>query len=337
MHKASVIIPTHNRPHFLRDALRSVVDQQDVELDVIVIGDGSGADTEAVAAEFPTVRYVAQPQSGPMAARNRAVKLARFDCIALLDDDDLWMPGKMRAQMDVLDSQPDAAYVFSDFHILRAGHPLQPQGLSTWGIPADDWVALQRDPVGAEPRAYRVHLYDALLEHPYVLPTTAIFRRSFLTPDIRFVDHDYICGDWEFFARLSRNHPAIYMPVETACNRSHEEAGRLTRTPDTVQLQRRLEMIERTWAADGEFMASAANRRRVRDIRLRYLAALAKHQLRESQDDALRETLRHAQTMEADSGLGLRALGVLANVPGGLAALRGLDRGLRYSRGLLKR
>lgn len=336
MHKASVIIPTHNRPHFLREALRSVVEQQDVELDIIAIGDGAGADTEAVAAEFPTVRYVAQPQAGPMVARNRAITLARFDCIALLDDDDLWMPGKMRAQLDILSSQPEAAYVFSDFHILRAGRPLQPQGLSSWGIPADDWAALQRDPIAAEPPAYRVNLYDALLEHPYVLPTTAIFRRSFLTSDIRFVDHDYICGDWEFFARLSRNHPAIYMPVETACNRSHEEAGRLTRTPDPIQLQRRLEMIERTWAADSEFMASDANRRRVTDIRLRYLTALLRHQLRDSQDDAVRETLRHVQAIDADIGFGLRAIGLLARIPGGLAALRGLDRGLRYSRALLK-
>lgn len=337
MHKASVIIPTHHRPHFLREALRSVVEQQGVELDIIVVADGSNGETKAVVDAFPGVRYVWQPQAGPMVARNNALALAHCDCIALLDDDDLWHPGKMFAQMEVLSRHPDAAYVFSDFHILRAGRPLQPNGLSTWGIPDAELAMLRQQPLSADPPAYRVHLYDALLEHPYVLPTTAIFRRSCLTPDIRFVEHDYICGDWEFFARLSRNHPAAYMPVETACNRSHEEAGRLTRTADSIQLQRRLEMIERTWAADPAFMAADDNRRRVAAVQLRYLAALVKQQLREAQDDALRTTLQRIAALPADPGAGWRALRRMAQVPFGLPALRALESGLRRARGLWRR
>ena len=337
MHKASVIIPTHHRPHFLRAALQSVVDQQGVELDIIVVADGANGETEAVVKEFPSVRYLWQPQAGPNAARNRATAAAYFDCIALLDDDDLWLPGKMQAQLAVLDSQPNAAYVFSNFHILRAGHSLQPNGLSTWGIPADDRVVLQQHPLATDPPSYRVQLYDALLEHPYVLPTTAIFRRSFLSADIRFVENDSICGDWEFFARLSRNHPAIYMPVETACNRSHEEAGRLTRTPDAVQLKCRMNMIDRTWAADTEFMASERNRRRVDAVRLHYLLALAKHQLRDDDDDALRATLQRIETLDINVGLAPRLLRVLAGVPGGLSALRRFEQALRYSRNWLRR
>lgn len=336
MRQASVIIPTHNRPHFLREALQSVVDQEGVELDVIVVADGSNGVTEDVVKEFPGVRHIWQPQAGPNAARNRALTLARFECVALLDDDDLWLPGKMRSQLDILAGQPDAAYVFSDFHILRAGQPLQPNGLSTWGIPASEWDVLRGEVVDIEPRCYRSRLYTALLEHPYVLPTTAVFRKSFLTPEIRFVEEDSICGDWEFFARLSRNHPAIYMPVETACNRSHEEAGRLTRTPDIIQLQRRLDMIARTWASDTDFMTDPANRNRVGEIQFRYLVALAKHQLRVSGDGEFLETLKRAQNLNPRLPASLRAIRLAAVVPGGLNLVRHIDRALRRARSLLK-
>lgn len=337
MHQASVIIPTHNRPHYLREALQSVVDQEGVDLDVIVISDGGNEETEKVVADFPSVRYVWQPQAGPNAARNHALTLARFEYVALLDDDDLWLPGKMRAQLDILRSQPDAAYLFSDFHILRAGQPLQPKGLSTWGIPAEDWDELHRHVLTTEPRCYRVHLYHALLEHPYVLPTAAVFRKSFLRPEIRFVEKDSICGDWEFFARLSKHHPAIYMPHETACNRSHEEAGRLTRTPDVIQLQCRLDMIARTWAADEDFMAAPDNRKRVGDIQFRHLVALAKQQLRDGCAEDIRHTLDRARALNRDLPASLRMLRLASALPGGMSLLRGIDRSLRRTRVLLGR
>lgn len=349
MYQASVVIPTHNRPDYLREALQSVVSQEGVELDIIVVGDGTGEDSAAVAGEFPGVRYIRQPQAGPNAARNRAVGLAHHDCIALLDDDDLWLPGKLRGQLEILARHPDAAYVFSDFHILCTGRPLVSNGLSTWGIPETEWERLLVDPIGfdadggsrrtggVEAAGYRVSLYHAMLEHPYVLPTTAVFRKSFLTSEIRFVESDYICGDWEFFARLSRRHPAIYLPVETACNRSHEEPGRLTRTPGAVQLRRRLEMIARVWAADSQFMAEAPNRERVRQTCLHYLLALAKHQLRDGDGRAVLETLDQARGLGDDLPFTLRLARACAAAPAGLACLRIADRLVMRARAWLAR
>ena len=347
MYQASVIIPTHNRPHYLREALRSVVEQEGAELDVLVVGDGAGEDTAAVVAEFPTVRYVWQPQSGPNAARNHALSLARHDCVALLDDDDLWLPGKLQRQLRILEREPDAAYVFSNFRILRNGRS-QANGLSTWNIPEAGWQALlggatsgSRKPERIPPTAppveyYRVDLYELLLEHPYVLPTTAVFRKDFLTPDIRFVEHDYICGDWEFFARLSRDRPAIYMPDETACNRSHEGDGRLTRTAELVQLQCRLEMLERVWGVDSQFQDKADNRARLESTRCRYLLGLAKLQLRHGLADAAAQSLRTVQACGHEIPAALYLAGRLGAIPGALACLRGFERILLKARGSLR-
>lgn len=344
MLQASVIVPTHNRPSYLREALQSVVGQEGVGLDIIVIGDGAGEDIESVVREFPGIRYAWQPQAGPNVARNHAIRLARYDCIALLDDDDLWLPGKLRNQLEVIAEYPDAAYVFSDFYILREGQPLTPGGLSTWGIPRSEWERLLEQPFwltdgtgtgGGEPPSptgYRMDLYGALLRHPYVLPTTAVFRKSFLTPGIRFVDADFICGDWEFFARLSRRYTAIYMPVETACNRSHEEPGRLTRTPGTLQLRHRLDMIDRVWGADDEFMAAPDNRKLVQDTRLQCLLALARSQLRDGDGPGVRKSLDQAAALGRSIPVLLRAVRLCASVPGGLFCLRASHRFIEQAR-----
>lgn len=349
MYQASVVIPTHNRPHYLREALHSVVTQEGVDLDVIVIGDGAGEDAATVAREFPGVRYVWQPQAGPNAARNHAITLARHDCIALLDDDDIWLPGKMRIQLELMTRYPDAAYVFSDFHILRAGRALMSKGLRTWGIPARAWDGILLDPIGPVSETpsngapaddypgYWVNLYGALLEHPYVLPTTAVFRKSFLTPDIRFVDHDFICGDWEFFARLSRRHPAIYMPVETACNRSHEEPGRLTRTPGATQLQCRLDMISRVWVADAQFMEDIEHRNTVSRVRFNYLLTLARYQLRDGEGVAARASLNQAGQLGWQVPMALRLAQLCTSVPGGVECLRAAYRLMSRARRLLRR
>lgn len=348
MHQASVIIPTHNRPHYLREAIQSVVSQEGVDLDIIVIGDGAGDETAAVADEFPAVRYVWQPQSGPNTARNHAVSIARFDSIAMLDDDDLWLPGKLRTQLEILKNEPEASYIFSDFHIMRSGMPLAANGLSTWGIPAEQWDALHKHPAGAIPdlgldclrdgrnEYYSVDLYAALLEHPYVLPTTAVFRKSFLGPDIRFVDSDFICGDWEFFARLSRSHKAIYMPVETACNRSHEDDGRLTRTPDLVQLQRRIEMLGRVWGRDSEFLENPDHRKILDRTQFCYLLALAKLQLRDDQPGAAMRTLDEARSIDPRLPASLRIAKSIAAIPWGMACLRGIDRAMQVARSFVR-
>jgi glycosyltransferase involved in cell wall biosynthesis len=98
----SVIIPTHNRPALLRQALHSVLWQKDVDFEVIVVDDGSTGDTLRFLAGLSDdrVRIVRHevPQ-GVSAARNHGVDQARGKWIAFIDDDDLWAPEKLARQL----------------------------------------------------------------------------------------------------------------------------------------------------------------------------------------------------------------------------------------------
>src|SRR4051812_15186920 len=113
MRDVTVVIPTHNRKELLDRTLRSVLAQEDVDLSVVVVDDGSADGTEAFvqALADPRVSVLRHPEArGVSAARNTGIARATTTWLAFVDDDDLWAPTKLRAQLDALAASPDAAW-----------------------------------------------------------------------------------------------------------------------------------------------------------------------------------------------------------------------------------
>lgn len=115
----SVIIPTHNRPELLRQAICSVLAQTFSDFEIIVVDDGNpGIGAECVVRAFgdARVKYISQlkQDSGAPAARNRGVREARADLVAFLDDDDVWLPCKLERQTKGMkETSPDISFCFS--------------------------------------------------------------------------------------------------------------------------------------------------------------------------------------------------------------------------------
>ena len=107
MPKVSVLVPTHDRNDLLLQTLASVLRQSDVDLEVIVVDDGSGEDVAGAVATLSEerVRVVRNERSqGVAGARNRGLEEARGEWIAFVDDDDLWAPDKLSSQLQALAS-----------------------------------------------------------------------------------------------------------------------------------------------------------------------------------------------------------------------------------------
>jgi glycosyltransferase involved in cell wall biosynthesis len=103
----SVVVPTHNRLNLLPVAIGSILRQEGVELEVIVVDDGStdgtGAWLDRVAAEDLRVKVVHHDRPRLMSgARNAGIAHASSRWVAFCDDDDLWAPGKLAAQLRAL-------------------------------------------------------------------------------------------------------------------------------------------------------------------------------------------------------------------------------------------
>jgi glycosyltransferase involved in cell wall biosynthesis len=102
MTDVTVVVPTHNRSALLTLTLHSVLWQRHVDLEVIVVDDGSTDDTAQVLAALadPRIRRIHHPTpQGVSAARNRGIAEAGGDWVAFVDDDDLWAPDKLARQL----------------------------------------------------------------------------------------------------------------------------------------------------------------------------------------------------------------------------------------------
>ncbi len=112
MLRVSVVIPAFNREAYLAEAIESAQSQLAPGDEIIVIDDGSIDHTRDVANQFPRALCVSQANAGIAAARNAGIELAQGELIAFLDSDDLWLPGKLARQRQVLEEQPEIDLVF---------------------------------------------------------------------------------------------------------------------------------------------------------------------------------------------------------------------------------
>ncbi len=106
----SIIIPTHNRSHLLPRALRSVFSQSFKDFEIIIIDDASTDETGRVVEGFDDSRIVyhrKDSNAGAPAARNTGIKLARGGYIALLDDDDEYLPEFLNRAWETIGPTPE--------------------------------------------------------------------------------------------------------------------------------------------------------------------------------------------------------------------------------------
>lgn len=110
--RVSVIIPSRDRPSLVRHAVKSVLDQND-PLEIIIIDDGS---EPALSADGllgdPRVTIIRNdvPQ-GPTQARNIGLRASSGSFVAFLDDDDVWLPGKLRRSLGSAPMFPEARVI----------------------------------------------------------------------------------------------------------------------------------------------------------------------------------------------------------------------------------
>jgi glycosyltransferase involved in cell wall biosynthesis len=138
----TAVIPTRNRPGLVCRAVRSVLSQSLREIECIVVIDGPDMATVGSLGELrdPRLRVIALGESvGACEARNLGAQASRAEWVALLDDDDEWLPHRLERQIAALaEAVEPATMVVSRFLDRGAGNdlvrpyrfPLQGQSIS---------------------------------------------------------------------------------------------------------------------------------------------------------------------------------------------------------------
>lgn len=132
----SVVVTTRGRPELVRETLTGIVDQDyPGELDIIVVHDQEEPDQRLVE-EFTRpgrhLRVLLNTDHNPglAGARNTGLDVAEHDFVATSDDDDVWHPGKLRAQIRLLLDEPDLLAVGSGIRLLFPGRVVEWPGRS---------------------------------------------------------------------------------------------------------------------------------------------------------------------------------------------------------------
>lgn len=180
----SVIIPTFNRAKLLVEAVNSVLAQKDLreELELIVVDDGSTDGTEETLGTLAgEINYLRRDHAGVSAARNLGISVSCGEWIAFLDSDDLWLPGKLCAQMEFLAGHPDIRLCQTEELWIRNGKRINPR-------------KYHAKPFG--------HCFSLLLERCLVSPSAVVLHRGLFDFAGLFDESLPACEDYDLWLRI---------------------------------------------------------------------------------------------------------------------------------------
>ena len=218
MATVSVIIPTHSRPQLLRRAIASAF-AAGTDVEVVVVDDASTDATAAVCRALRNITYVRLDENqGVAGARNAGVLASSGEYIALLDDDDVRVPGTLDLQLERLREAPDAALIYAQALFSngtdRGGRDRYPQH-----CPSGD-------------------VFWRLLAQNFIPSGSVVFRRSCLATTGMFEPSIAGIDDWDLWVRMAELFPVIALeqPVITWRRPSPISDQRSARAVEMVSL-----------------------------------------------------------------------------------------------------
>lgn len=209
MTSISVVIPTRGRPHFLKQAVESVLAQSHAPKEIIVVDDGEGA-FEAVGHMHPSITVLSSHKSGPVRARNVGDAHASGDCIACLDDDD-WLIDTHYFAKAAIAFEQGAAFCYADgIMAFEDGRPDLP-------------FAFHAD-------------CDTLTRDNTILVSGIIYRRSLHEELGAFDETLPFYWDWDWHLRVARaGHALTHIQQPVVAIRVHRQ----NLSGDSLEAQRR--------------------------------------------------------------------------------------------------
>jgi glycosyltransferase involved in cell wall biosynthesis len=196
--EVAVVIPSRNRWLLLRTALASALAQTGVDVEVVVVDDGSVGPTpgELRAFDDKRVRVLRlERPAGVSAARNLGLVHVTAPWVAFLDDDDVWAPSHLSAMINAIrDSELDPERIGLAF----SGH---------LDVDAD------RNLTGVSPAAPVESIHEGLKRMNLVgCPSRVVLRTAAVREVGGFDERLSIVADWDLWVRVLAEHEVVRCP-----------------------------------------------------------------------------------------------------------------------------
>lgn len=203
--RVSVVVAAYQQPALLNEALASVAAQHFESLEVLVVDDGSGAAFTRQYRLPPGAQLLTHPIRRGIAAatRNTGLRAARGEYVTFLDQDDLYLPQKIAAQVALLDAHPDAGLAFTHYQRVHA-----------------DATPLARQD---KPRHARGDVLRRMVRRNLIhCPSQVMIRRSLLARLGGFDETIRGAADWDMWLRCAAETKMVSDPQPLVRYRHHD-------------------------------------------------------------------------------------------------------------------
>lgn len=191
----SIIIPLFNKDNFIENTLKSVLNQNFSDFEVIIINDGSTDKSEEKVLKFKDTRihYFYQENGGVSAARNFGIAKAQSNYITFIDADDYWYP-------DFLQNMFENVHRFPDIKVFSAAIEVE---TSKKIIPSRYSIVKTGD-------CQIVNYFDASLKETVICPSCAIFHKNIFEKTGLFDIILKTGEDTDMWIRIGINYPILF-------------------------------------------------------------------------------------------------------------------------------
>ncbi len=287
----AVVIPCFNAKRYIGATLDSILAQQGVVVEAIVVDDGStDGSADFVEQHYPGVSLLRKANGGVATARNSGVMAAQSEWIAFCDADDIWLPDKLAAQLQAMGAAPACRMSYTAWHVWPSEQPLPEPGLLR---------RLHEDQADSRWQGPSGMIYPELLLDCEVWTSTVVAHRT-VFDEVGLFDTGLRIGeDYDLWLRMSRVTEIRRVSRPLALYRQHP--ANITRSAPTANYRRLV--IERAlerWGfsgPDGRHVDRRALAQSLAkccsDFAAAQMAAGAGQLARQSIYDALRYDWRH--------------------------------------------
>ena len=234
-----VIIPVFNGEKYLAETLKSVQQQTLPPVRIIVVNDGSTDGTAQIIDSFqqsdPRILPLHLPQnSGETAARNAGIAASSAPFVAFLDADDIWLPEKLEAQVEVFQQGgPEIGFVYSAIFTIDA---------------AGDIISSSSNAISKPIK--RGDIFRPLLKKNFISgsASSVLVRRDVLDRAGFFDEHISYGGDWDLWIRLGHISHVDFTPKAVVGIRAHDQsASRRAKYAQAIEFVRQNLLVYLKW------------------------------------------------------------------------------------------
>ena len=198
--KMSIITPSYNQGQFIDRTIQSVLSQNVLDLEYIIVDGKSSDNTLDILRSYDgRVTWVSEKDSGQADAVNKGILMSSGEIIGWLNSDDIYYPGALLFVLSYFKKHPEIDVVYGNADLIDVEDKvIEPYSTEDWD-------------------------YERLKEVCFICQPSVFFRRKIIEKAGVLDKRLQYCMDYEFWFRLGAIAPFVKLPMRIAGSRMYPE------------------------------------------------------------------------------------------------------------------